>query len=139
MSILSHMLFRRGHSLHFWGKPGLETSRCQVAIMHDKFDRIYLASATRFCSRFAKQGESVVGFLLELRIQNTTKESPIKKRQSTGPFFVKAERLAPWLPDRARPGIAWAVLDPGGRSAPMESIGSMKSKLDEIGTVVNCL
>ncbi|CAE7436615.1 unnamed protein product [Symbiodinium microadriaticum] len=53
-------------------------------------------------------------------------ESPIKKRQSTGPFFVKAERLAPWLPDRARPGIAWAVLDPGvqfSSSANLETSG----------------
>ena len=49
--------------------------------------------------------------------QNTAKEAPMQKKQSTSPVIVKAERLAPWLPDRASPGIAWAVLDPGAAGA----------------------
>ncbi|CAE7635606.1 unnamed protein product [Symbiodinium sp. CCMP2592] len=53
-------------------------------------------------------------------------EAPMQKTESTRPFVVKAERLAPWLPDRASPGIAWAVLDPGvqfSSSANLETSG----------------
>eukprot|EP00439_Symbiodinium_sp_Y106_P043634 s2346_g5.t1 len=53
-------------------------------------------------------------------------EAPMQKKQSTSPVIVKAERLAPWLPDRASPGIAWAVLDPGvqfSSSANLETSG----------------
>ncbi|CAE7307941.1 unnamed protein product [Symbiodinium sp. CCMP2592] len=53
-------------------------------------------------------------------------EAPLQKTQSTRPFVVKAERLAPWLPERASPGIAWAVLDPGvqfSSSANLETSG----------------
>ncbi|CAE7833683.1 unnamed protein product [Symbiodinium sp. KB8] len=53
-------------------------------------------------------------------------EAPMQKKQSTSPVVVKAERLAPWLPDRASPGIAWAVLDPGvqfSSSANLETSG----------------
>ncbi|CAE7244125.1 unnamed protein product [Symbiodinium sp. CCMP2456] len=55
--------------------------------------------------------------------QNTAKEAPMQKKQSTSPVVVKAERLAPWLPDRASPGIAWAVLDPGAWRVLMKHMG----------------
>ena len=47
----------------------------------------------------------------------------MQKKQSTSPVVVKAERLAPWLPDRASPGIAWAVLDPGAWRVLMKHMG----------------
>ena len=71
--------------------------------------------------------------MLKLICQNTAKEAPMQKKQSTSPVVVKAERLAPWLPDRASPGIAWAVLDPGAGRVLMKQLGiGVVAKIDVV-------